>query len=101
MDIMENNRIYIKKFIRGVITEYDIGRSDDGGRWQEDIEELYKLNDNMIDKSCDSFILWLIQLIKLIKEEKINNMDKEYMVSFPTSGFCWNAKCEFIIFNER
>jgi hypothetical protein len=55
----------------------------------------------MVDKSCDSFILWLIQLIKLIKEDKINNMDKESMVSFPTSGFCWNAKCEFIMFNER
>ena len=101
MDIMENNRDYIKDFIRGVITEYDIKRVDDEDTWIEDIDELYELNDTMVDKSCDSFILWLVQLIKLIKDEKLNNMDKESMISFPTSGFCWNAKCEFIIFNER
>ncbi len=46
-------------------------------------------------------LIWLINLIKLIKKEKIFNMDKETMVDFDSSGFCWNKKRQLVIFNER
>jgi hypothetical protein len=96
---MKINRNIIKKFIRNNINEYDIGRV--GDEWEIGIDDLYQLNDNMVDNSDNSFILWLLELINLINNKQLNNMDKEDMICFPISGFCWNHKREFVIFNER
>ena len=46
----------------------------------------------MVDKCDSNMTIWLINLTKLIKKQKIHNMDKETMVDFDSSGFCWNDK---------
>lgn len=91
----------IKNFIRETIDDYDIERTEFDSWDFKSINELYKLNDKMVDTCDDALILWLAYLIKLIKQEKINNMDKESMVEFTTSGFCWNKNKELVLFNER
>ena len=72
------------------ITNYDIERTDFKSWGFQDIDK------------CDSnMTIWLINLIKLIKKQKIHNMDKETMVDFDSSGFCWNKDKKLVIFNER
>ena len=94
-------RTTIKEFIRENISDYDIERADYESWNFQDIDELYELNDKMVDKCDSNMLIWLINLIKLIKKEKICNMDKEAMVDFDSSGFCWNKKRQLVIFNER
>ena len=91
----------IKNFIRETIDDYDIERTDFDSWKFKNINELYRLNDKMVDTSEDVLIIWLTYLIKLIKQEKVKNMDKESMVNFTTSGFCWNKDKELVLFNER
>jgi len=98
---MDKKRNYIKNFIRETMDESELERTD-FEQWQfSNIEEFYKLNDHIVDKCSETMIQWLINLIKLIKKEKLHNMDKESMVNFPTSGFCCNKDKQLVIFNER
>ena len=99
MNIMNINRTIIKEFIRNNINDDDIKRVND--EWKIGIDDLYQLNDNIVDNCDNSFISWLMDLIILINDKQLNNMDKEHMICFPISGFCWNYKHEFVIFNER
>ena len=55
----------------------------------------------MVDKCDSNMTIWLINLIKLIKKQKIHNMDKETMVEFDSYGFYWNKDKKVVIFNER
>jgi hypothetical protein len=101
-----NNRKKIFKFIKKNMTDYDIMRTDFEdwifeGDDEPNLEKLYKLNKKKLLKCSDSMIDYLLHTIKLIKKQYIHNMDKESMVVFPTSGFCWNARGKFVIFNER
>ena len=67
----------------------------------KNIDELYELNDKMVDKFDSNMIIWVINLTKLKKKQKIHNMDKETMVDFKSSGFYWNKDKKLVIFNER
>jgi hypothetical protein len=54
------------------ITNYDIERTDFESWVFQDIDELYELNDKMVDKCDSNMTIWLINLIKLIKKQKIH-----------------------------
>jgi len=99
--LMKNYKNKIKEFIRKNISDNDIERTDFESWGFQDIDELYELNDKMVDKCDSNMTIWLINLIKLIKKQKIHNMDKETMVDFDSSGFCWNKDKKLVIFNER
>ena len=72
----------------------------------KNIEELHEHNFQQIDKLNPKMIHKLLMLKSLIQDgvgedNKCRNMDKESMVPFRTSGFCFNKKGDLIIFNER
>jgi len=100
IDIAKGKKI-IKKFVKSTIDDYDIERTDMDEWHFKDIDALYEFNDIIINNLDDTMVMWLCQLIKYIKKDKICNMDKETMVPFPTSGFCWNLEGKLVIFNER
>jgi hypothetical protein len=68
---LEDYKNKIKKFIRKNITNYDIDRTDFESWGFKNIDELYELNDKMVDKCDSNMTIWLINLIKLIKKKKI------------------------------
>jgi hypothetical protein len=105
---LDKKRKKIFDFIKKTMDKYDIDRTDDDDiEWifeddtKPDINKLYEFNKEQLLSSDDKFIKYLLRTIKLIKNKKINNMDKESMVIFTTSGFCWSASGKFTIFNER
>ena len=67
--LMKNYKNKIKEFIRENITNYDIKRTDFESWGFKDIDELYELNDKMVDKCDSNMTIWLINLTKLIKKQ--------------------------------
>jgi hypothetical protein len=105
MNQFDKKRKKIYNFIIQNLSEYDIERTD-YEEWifdndsEPNLQKLYKLNKQKLLEASDEFITYLLLTIKFIKQNKLHNMDKESMVSFPTSGF-WDAKGHFTLFNER
>jgi hypothetical protein len=106
MPKFDTKRQKVFNFIKDKLNDYDVERTDFedwvfSGDEEPNIEKIYALNKKKLLSCPDSFIDYLLYSIRLIKKEVIYNMDKESMIPFPTSGFCWNAKGNFIFFNER
>ena len=77
---LDKYRTTIKEFIRENISDDDFDRTDNESWDFEDIDDIYELNDKMVDKCNADMLIWLINLIKLIKKEKIYNMDKDLII---------------------
>ena len=59
-----------------------------------------KKNEEIIKALSQKEVNWLLILIDNITNNKISNMDKQYMSNYKSSGFCWNSKSKLVIFNE-
>ena len=98
-------RQIIKRFVRKHITEQDLDRDIDlefgGFDFKDNIEELYKLNDEVIDKLNPTELLRVTMLLELIRKKKLHKTDKEDFIVWKVSGFCWNRKKQLVMFNER
>ena len=95
------HRKHLKRFVRKHISEHDLDRTDDSEEWNFSNQTLYQENDKQIDALSKYDLRTVYGLFELIKKGKVANMDKESMACMSTSGFCWNAEGQFVIFNER
>ena len=100
----------IKSFIQSRLWEGDLewGRDFEEDRCEEykewnftDMQHFYEHNFKIINSMNDDQIKKMIDFIMLSKELNLHLMDKESFVGFPFSGFCFNAKGDFVAFNER
>lgn len=103
---LSDKKEYIKNFIYKTMDDYSYERAEELGNdlndWNfKSYDHFCKYNSKKVDKSKKKFINWLIQLSYMISQNKIGNMDKESMVVFNSSGFCWDKNGRFVIFNEQ
>lgn len=119
MTTIAEKRDFLKSFIREGIDKRDLNRAegdeyflskfrndDDNDDLEKVINRFLKFNDKCIDESSDDRIIFLHQLTRMINNGECQNMDKESMVSFTTSGFCFRKdnrsdKAVLVVFNER
>ena len=97
----EDNRNFIKKFVLKLMRKYDFERDHDQWLGFKKFSEFRKKNKQMIELCSNSDIDWLMELIKKINSNKIKNMDKDSMVPFDVSGFCWNNYNKLVIYNNN
>ena len=60
-----------------------------------------KKNEEIIKALSQKEVNSLLILIDYISNNKICNMDKDDMIDFTSSGFCWNSHGKLVIFNEK
>ena len=60
-----------------------------------------KKNEEIIKALSKKEVNWLLILIDNITIKKMSNMDKDDMIDFTSSGFCWNSHGKLVIFNEK
>ena len=112
LDQIKDKKQAIKTWIMYHFDEWDFERGKDfeehynypdGDRdWDfTDITHFYEHNSKMVESLNDEMVQTIIDLIILRKELNIVLMDKEHCGCFEQSGFCFNSKGEFVIFNER
>ena len=83
------------------MTKYDLGRNHDiNDKLPVDYEIFKKKQHEYINKLNLKQLKELKCLMKMIKSG-ICIMDKEDMVTFNASGFCFNSEGKIIVFNER
>ena len=63
-------------------------------------EEFIKNQELQINKLDNSVKDTLFDLIRMIEDNEIKLMDKESMLHFNCSGFCFDSKGKLILFNE-
>lgn len=97
----ESERKQILSFIITHISEDDMRFNDSEFSKIEDIDDIYRTNAEIIHDLELPMVKWLIQLIELINNNFIHNMDKDNMAVFQSSGFCWDMRGNFVIFNEK
>ncbi len=115
--LQKNNKLkLIFDFITENMTSYDLSRNDDDAKWKF-VDEYDSDDDSDVEEELnyDAFKKFqLVQLESLSEPElfnlvllmnMINNgisiMDKECMVAFDSSGFCFDKNGKLVIFNER
>lgn len=94
----------IVDFIIKHFTVYDFERSNslnngDDGIYFGNYDELIEYQRKALEPMSEGQIASLEMLILMIPT--MNNMDKESMVVFETSGFVFNKNAKIVIFNER
>ena len=99
--IEKAQRKLIKDFVFSTMEEYDLERDDEYELGFKTYNAFKKKNNEMIKLCTNDDIIWLTGLIDRINNNKLRNMDKQYMIPFETSGFCWNKEGNLVIFNER
>lgn len=103
----DNKELELRKrivaFVKNNFQKWDFERASDHERIEEfgfaSLKEMYAFNEKKILEADND----LLMLMKLLMEMtgKVSLMDKESMVAFKASGFCFGKNGKFIIFNER
>jgi hypothetical protein len=91
---------FLIKFINDGIDEYELERiteSDLNFKNYDDFKEFQTKHIESIDKKEINRLIVLINFIR----SGMFIMDKESMVAFESSGFCFNSDGKLIVFNER
>lgn len=97
---MEELKDELIEFVKKNFSDYDIERENGPEYFGEDINTIIENNTKIIKNMKDDGLIFLKSLMEEIKKGHLNNMDKECMVPFSTSGFVFHGG-KLIIFNER
>ena len=99
----------IKKFVFSRISKNELEKHIEirNGEVFEDClgfgsyNDFRKKNEEIIKALSKKEVNWLLILIDNITIKKMSNMDKDDMIDFTSSGFCWNNDGKLVIFNEK
>jgi len=99
----------IKKFVFSRISKNELEKHIEirNGEVFEDClgfgsyNDFRKKNEEIIKALSKKEVNWLLILIDNITIKKMSNMDKDDMIDFTSSGFCWNSNGKLVIFNEK
>ena len=107
----QKNAGLIYDFIVSTFGKYDLDRYNDRFRNDEERKQFgfdfgsmanfRAVQKKFVDEANEKMIVKLEALMLLIKTDEVNLMDKESMVPFPASGFCFDTEGKLIVFNER
>lgn len=109
---LQDEACLIYYFIIENFTAYDLERYTDTLFSEEENREKFGLNfgsienframqKKFVDRASNEMIEKLNILMLMIESKEMKLMDKECMVPFTASGFCFNTEGKLYVFNER